>query len=55
MAAYKPIMAKALRMYYLDNISTKSHAKKLNIPRPHYYLQVQMAKQWLLGRLFSKK
>jgi len=55
MAEFKPIMAKALRMLYLDNISTKSHAKKLNMPRSQFYLQVQMSKQWLLGRLFSKK
>jgi hypothetical protein len=54
MGAYKPIMAKALRLFYLDNISLKSHAKKLNLSSSQLYLQVQMAKIWLIGRFFSK-
>jgi len=54
MAEYKPIMAKTLRMFYLDSISTKSHAKKFNMPHSQFYLQVQMAKTWLIGRVISK-
>jgi DNA-directed RNA polymerase specialized sigma subunit len=51
MSDYKPIMAKCLRMYYLDNLSLRSNAKKLEISYSQFKLNVLMAKQWLVGRL----
>lgn len=51
MAQYKLVMARALRSYYLDNLSLRSSAKKLGIAHTRYKLYVDMAKQWLVGRM----
>ena len=55
MAEYKPIMAQALRMYYLDKHSLTSNSKNLKISRSQYNIYIRMAKEWLAGRLISKK
>ena len=54
MAEYKPIMAQALRMYYLDKLSLRSNAKKLGVSYMQFSIYIQMAKQWLLGRLVNR-
>jgi hypothetical protein len=54
MAQYKLYMAQALRSYYLDSLSLRSGAKKLGISHTQYNLYVQMAKQWLVGRMSLK-
>jgi len=51
MAGYKLLMAQALRTYYLDSFTMRSSAKKLGVSYSKYNLYVQMAKQWLTGRL----
>jgi len=50
MGEYKPIMAQALRMYYLNRLSFRSSSKKLNISYMQFSIYIQMAKQWLIGR-----
>jgi hypothetical protein len=51
MAKYKPIMAQSLRMFYLDRLSFRTSSKKLKISISHYHLYIQMAKQWLMGKM----
>ena len=51
MAKYKFEMAQVLRCYYLDNLSLRSNARKLGVSHMQYNLYLQMAKQWLVGRL----
>lgn len=53
MAQYKPIMADCLRYHYLNQKSLRKSARSLGISHTHYKLYVQMAKQWLVGRLNS--
>jgi DNA-directed RNA polymerase specialized sigma subunit len=54
MAQYKFEMAQALRLYYIDSLSLRRSAKKLGVSYSHYHLYVQMAKQWLIGRLSAE-
>ena len=51
MARYKPIMADCLRYHYLNQQSLRNSAKKLGVSHTQYKLYVQMAKQWLVGRV----
>jgi hypothetical protein len=51
MAEYKPVMAQALRMYYMDKLSLRNNAKKLGVSYNQFKLYIQMGKHWLLGRL----
>ena len=51
LAKYKPIMADCLRYHYLNQASLRVSAKKLNISYTHYKFYIQMAKQWLVGRM----
>jgi hypothetical protein len=51
MAQYKPLVAKSLQMYYLEQLSFRQGAKKLSISYAQYSLYVQMAKSWLISRL----
>jgi len=54
MSQYKPIMASCLRNYYLDQLSLRSSAKRLNISHTQFKAYVQMGKQWLAGRFNGK-
>ncbi|MDX2165089.1 MAG: antiterminator Q family protein [Gammaproteobacteria bacterium] len=51
MARYKPAMANALRMYYLERLSFRESAKKLKISYTQYNMYVQTAKSWLAGKI----
>ncbi len=54
MAQYKRVMAEALRNYYLDRLSLRRCARQFKISHMHYKLYIEMAKQWLIGRLSVK-
>jgi len=49
MARYT-IMASCLKNYYLDQLSLRISAKKLNISHTQFKAYVAMGKQWLVGR-----
>ena len=51
MAKYKPSMAEALRFHYLQHLSFRESAKRLNISYTQYNLYLQMAKAWLHSRI----
>lgn len=51
MAQYRPTMADCLRYHYLNQQSLRNSAKKLGISHTQYKLHVQMAKEWLVGRM----
>ncbi len=53
MKNYKPLMADCLRHYYLSQMSLRESAKKFGISHAQYGVYLQMAKQWLIGRLFK--
>ena len=54
MAHYNPLMANCLRRYYLDQLSLRSSAQKMGVSHTQFKLYVQLAKQWLVGRMGDK-
>ncbi len=53
MATYKPIMADCLRNYYLNQLSLRASANKFGISHVQYGAYLQMARHWLVGRLYK--
>ena len=51
MAEHNPKMALALRMHYFDKGSLRRKAKELNVSHSHFKYYVDLAHQWLVGRL----
>jgi len=51
MSLYKRPMADCLRMHYMDNVSIRRNAKRAGISYSYYNLYLQMARQWLIGKL----
>lgn len=55
MAKQSPTMAKALRGYYFMCGSLRQKAKRLNISHTQLKYTIDMAHQWLAGRLSGRK
>lgn len=55
MAKQSPAMAKALRGYYFMCGSLRQKAKRLNISHTQLKYTIDMAHQWLAGRLSGRK
>jgi len=55
MAHYNQVMALALRYQYFSEGSLHTKAAKLKISRPYFKHYVDMAHQWLAGRLSGGK
>lgn len=54
MKNYNSDMALALRIHYFNRGSLRTKSKKLNISHMQYKRYVEMAHQWLTGRLTAK-
>lgn len=55
MSQYHPTMAAILRSYYFSQGSLREKAKILQLSHSHYKHYVDLAHQWLVGRLSGNK
>lgn len=55
MADYNPLMATTLRCQYFVTGTLRTRAARLNMSHTHFKHCVDMAQQWLAGRLSAKK
>jgi hypothetical protein len=55
MSQYHSIMAKVLRSYYFSQGGLREKSKKMNLSHSHYKHYVDLAHQWMIGRLSSDK
>ncbi len=51
LALQNPRLARALRQQYLNNNNARQKARNMGLSYAHFKVQVDMAKQWLAGRL----
>lgn len=55
MAQYHPAMAAALRCHYFTRGSLREKARQLQLSYSQYRHLLELAHQWLIGRLSSEK